>query len=427
MTMDHQNVPVIPITETVIFPGINTRIFVNEEIGMNIKRFVLDQNTLAVGVTTRDYLDYDMLTDHSFYRVGVLLHFDHIQKSNNGYILEINTLRRAEILHIDREEGGLMASYAERPDFPDLEKEDEREMTEYIKHLMSDIGRNFKGADYFLKMMDEVHTVQSLIGYTVPMMSIPLPTKQELLEIDSLKSRALRFIDFVIKEKDSVHLQLEISKKYAKNRDKAYREAMLREQLKNIRIELGEMGAEDDGYEEDDDDDYRRRIEESDMPDRVRKVAMKELRKLEAAPPGSAEVNVIMNYLDLILELPWHCDETDIDIEAARQTLDRHHYGIEDVKKRIVEHLSVMKMKKDKQGSILLLVGPPGTGKTSLGKSVAEALGRQYVRASLGGVRDESEIRGHRRTYIGAMAGRIIKGMVGAGTMNPVFILDEHH
>jgi len=161
------------------------------------------------------------------------------------------------------------------------------------------------------------------------------------------------------------------------------------------------------------------------MPSDIKKIAFKEVRKMENAQPNSGESNVIMNYLDLLLELPWASEIKEIDIEHARQVLDAHHFGIDDVKKRIIEHLAVMKLKEDKQGSILLLVGPPGTGKTSLGKSIAEALNRKYVRVSLGGVRDEAEIRGHRKTYLGAMAGRIIKGINNAEAKNPVFILDE--
>ncbi len=409
--------PVIPITETVIFPGIKNRIFVNDVIGKNIKKYIGESNTLAVGVSTKQYSEYNTLTDDSFYRIGVLLRFDKIEEADNGYIIDIYTLRRVNIINVTNNLDGLQAEYLEQPDWPDLSEDDNREMTEYIKHLLREIGQNFKGADYFLKILDELHSVQETIGYLVPMMGMSMEEKQNLLEINSQKRRALKFIDYLIREKDSVHLQLEISKKYSREKDKNYRDAMLREQLKNIEAELGE--------DESDEDDYRNRIDASDMPDNVRKVALKELKKLEAAPPGSAEINVIMNYLDLLLEMPWHCDIHDIDIGNARKVLDANHYGIDDVKKRVIEHLAVMELKKERQGSILLLVGPPGTGKTSLGRSIAEALDRKYIRASLGGVRDESEIRGHRRTYIGALPGRIIKGIKDAGTMNPVFVLDE--
>jgi len=195
---------------------------------------------------------------------------------------------------------------------------------------------------------------------------------------------------------------------------------MLKEQLKAIQDELtdveGGAGRKD----------YRQLIEEAQMPEEVRSVALEEVAKLDRQGPHSSEENVIRNYLDLLVSLPWGESEVkDIDIEAARKLLDKDHYGLDKVKDRIIQHLTVMKLKSNQQGSILLLVGPPGTGKTSLGKSIAEALERKYIRISLGGVKDESEIRGHRRTYLGALPGRIINGMKRAGEKNPVFILDE--
>jgi ATP-dependent Lon protease len=419
-TLEIKNAPLIPITETVIYPGISNRILVNEEIGKNIKELIAKDNTQAIGLSTKDYKGLVQLTADSFYRIGVLMTFDSIQKSDKGYIIDITTINRVKVSDFSFDEKQITASYTVQEDSHDLTSDEELEMIAYIKGLIKDLSHNFKGTEYFISIINDLMSLEEMMGYTVPMMGIPLKNKQALLEIDSAKERSLRFIDYILKEKDSVHLQLEISKKYSHQKDKTYREAMLREQLKNIQTELGEMEGD---LEED--INYRKKIKESDMPSDIKKIGLKEVRKLENAPPNGGESNVIMNYLDLLIELPWVSESHDIDINHAREVLDHYHFGIDDVKKRIIEHLAVMQLKKDKQGSILLLVGPPGTGKTSLGKSIAEALDRKYVRASLGGIRDEAEIRGHRKTYLGAMPGRIIKGINTAEAKNPVFILDE--
>ena len=213
---------------------------------------------------------------------------------------------------------------------------------------------------------------------------------------------------------------MELAKKLNKKMNETHKNTLLREQMKLIQEELN-MTDDTPAHKT-----YRERIKDAQLPKEVEEAALEEVTKLERQGQNNAEENIIRNYLDTILQLPWHKEENPtIDIVKAKKQLNDDHYGLKKVKTRIIQHLTVLKMKKDKQGSILLFVGPPGTGKTSLGKSIAAALERPYVRVSLGGVNDESEIRGHRRTYLGALPGRIINGMKKAGKTNPVFVLDE--
>ena len=251
-------------------------------------------------------------------------------------------------------------------------------------------------------------------------LEIPLKQKQELLQSESLKERVLSLLEFMQGQKDSLKVQSEIRDRLSHKMGKVQREAILRQQLNAIREELGEGDGGAGG------DSYSKRIEEAGMPEEVRKIADEECKRLETIGGSAPEAHVIRNYLDLLCSLPWSksADET-IDLDRARVILDGDHYGLEKIKKRILQHLAVMKLKKQGRGPILLFVGPPGVGKTSLGQSIAKALGRKFVRGSLGGVRDDAEIRGHRRTYIGAMPGRIIQGIKRAGQNNPVFMLDE--
>lgn len=252
-------------------------------------------------------------------------------------------------------------------------------------------------------------------------LNISKEDKQRVLEAFDVKERLREVIRFLNREIEVLELANKIQTQVKEDMDKAQREYFLRQQLKAIMKELGEKDEREAEIEE-----LRNRLKEKKMPEAAAKEAERELNRLARMNPGSPEYVVARTYLDWVLELPWsESTEDNLDIESARKTLDKNHYNLEKVKKRILEYLAVRKLKPNAKGSILCFYGPPGTGKTSLGQSIAAALGRKFVRVSLGGVRDEAEIRGHRRTYVGAMPGKIIQGIKKAGSNNPVFMLDE--
>jgi ATP-dependent Lon protease len=252
-------------------------------------------------------------------------------------------------------------------------------------------------------------------------LNLSMEEKQEVLEITEIKPRLRRVTELLTRQLESLELSHQIQDQVKAGMDKSQREYYLREQLKAIQQELGEGDERTQEAEE-----LRRRINETPLPDEVREVALRELGRFARMPPAAAEYSVVRTYLEWLLDLPWLKGTEDrLDIAAAEQILSQDHYNLEKVKKRILEYLAVRKLKKDMKGPILCFVGPPGVGKTSLGHSIAAALGRKFIRISLGGIRDEAEIRGHRRTYVGALPGRIIQSIRKAGSNNPVFMLDE--
>lgn len=258
-----------------------------------------------------------------------------------------------------------------------------------------------------------------LINFICTNLPFPIAEKDELLHVDDVKKRVFRLLEIINRESQFATLKLSIQEKTREELDKQQKEYFLQQQIKNIQSELGEAQNEDVKA-------IRDKINGKTIPEETRKIVEKELGKLEHINPQSPDYNVQFNYLQTVASLPWEDYSKDnLNIANAERTLNKDHYGLEKVKERILEHLAVLKMRGDMKSPIICLYGPPGVGKTSLGKSVADALKRKYVRISLGGVHDESEIRGHRRTYIGAMPGRIIKSLIKAGTGNPVFILDE--
>lgn len=412
---------VFPIPNTLLLPGVETVIYMKAPHDVNMG-YLENEEVVKIALPLKQNFGQKALKEEDFYRIGVVFEVSGIENTQKGIKMTVKVTDRVKINELNFESSMIHAEYELYPDNTDLDEKGREEMLGYLKKIIREISEKFQGGEQYSKVIDEFRDLNSLVVYLGQFIQISNEEKYELLKIESLKERGLLFMDRLLKQKEAVELQIQISEKFSERANKFYRESVLREQLKVIQEELNEGKSEKAKK----DKDYLSKIEEAQMPPDIKEAALEELDKLETQSPNSSEYNVVRNYLDLMIQLPWKKAETrPVNLGAARQILDEQHYGLEKVKDRIIQHLAVMQLKNDKRGSILLLVGPPGTGKTSLGKSIAEALDRKYIRLSLGGIRDEAEIRGHRRTYVGAMPGRIIQSIKKAGTNNPVMILDE--
>ncbi len=419
---DTQRLAVIPLFELVVYPESRAKFQIDRVTGEGLVAAMRGGGTLqALGLAVKDVTASEDLTPETFYQTGTLLRIKHIQPAEDGYVVAVESGSRMSAVSLAGEGGRFSAACEPLPDVQDLGDEEKAATLAEIKSAIHEISGRFNGAEQFTAPIDRMDSVDQVMGFVMPFMPVELEAKQALLDTASVRQRYETFLKLIVITNEQIGLRIEMAQKVSERVTKSNREAMLREQLRVIQEELGE-GSDGEGGE----GSYHERIEASKMPEEVKKKALAEAKKLETGGPHNHEAGMLRNYLDLMLDLPWVTEEKkSIDIAEARRVLESHHNGLEKVKERIIQHLAVMKLKEEKQGSILLLSGPPGTGKTSLGRSIAEALGRKYVRISLGGVRDEAEIRGHRRTYVGALPGRIIQGIRRAGTKNPVFVLDE--
>jgi len=330
--------------------------------------------------------------------------------------------KRFQITRVVTEEPYMNATVAEVPDNrPEQDNAEFGAIIESIKDLALQIIKGSPNipseASFAIK---NIESNSFLINFVSSNMSLSVSEKQKLLEMNDLKERALSTLKHMNTENQKLELKNDIQSKVQSDMSQQQREYFLHQQMKTIQEELGGVSHEGEIVE------MRDRAKDKQWDEDVQNHFEKELSKMQRMNPQVAEYSIQRNYLDLFLDLPWNEFSKDkFDLKRAKKILDRDHYGLDDVKRRIIEYLAVLKLRNDMKSPILCLYGPPGVGKTSLGKSVAEALGREYVRISLGGLRDEAEIRGHRKTYIGAMPGRIIQSLKKAGTSNPVFVLDE--
>ena len=416
--------PLLPLRGMVIFPGMVMNLDIARARSLNAVNVAMrhGKKILIVSQIKSETEEPELA---NLYRVGVVAEIKQMLKLPGGAVrILVEGLYRASADRVSEDaEGSWAAAFTELsvPALPEegLELETLRRMviSEFEKWVL--LGKKIS-PEILLSFKDNPDAgivADTIAGY----LDVNLETKQLLLETVSVKSRLEKLYEILHKEMTISELEKSIAQKVHQNIEQNQKEYYLREQIKVISQELGD--AEDVHAEA---EEYREKIKALPLPEEVLKGLNKEVDRLFKMPPMMAESAVIRNYLDTVLDLPWgKYDENGFDIEKAARILDKHHYGLKKVKERILEHLAVQKLAKTNKAPILCLVGPPGVGKTSMAVSIAEAINRKFTRVSLGGVRDEAEIRGHRRTYIGAMPGRIIHGMQKVGCLNPLFLLDE--
>ncbi|MUV39409.1 Endopeptidase La [Lentibacillus sp. JNUCC-1] len=413
--------PLLPLRGLLVFPSMVLHLDVGRDKSVAaLEKAML--NDEQIFLTAQKQVELNEPGPEDLYQTGTVAKVNQMIKLPNGTKrVLVEGLYRAEITHVTEQQSMLSAEVQRVEEKPGNDYEVEalkRSLLEQFKQYINVSQKITQETYASVADMDEPGRLADVIASHLP---INLKDKQMLLETMDVTDRLNTLLRLISSEKKVLDLEKKIGEHVKSSMEKTQKEYYLREQMKAIQKELGENDGRLSEVEK-----LQERIEEAQMPERVYKAARKELKRFERIPQSSAESNVIYNYLDWLVSLPWTATTKDaINIDRAEAILDRDHYGLQKVKERIIEYLAVKKLTDSIKGPILCLVGPPGVGKTSLAKSIAASVNRKFVRISLGGVRDEAEIRGHRRTYIGAMPGRIIQGMKKAGTTNPVFLLDE--
>ncbi len=416
--------PVLPLRDMVVFPYMIIPLFVGREFSIKAIDEALSKDRIIVTLTQKKP-DVNEPKADDLYHVGTACLILRMLKMPDGRVkVLVQGLKKVRVKEFKQFEPFIEAEVEEKVERQPISEYEEmttealmraikdqlQQLTAYNKNIPNDIvviANNIDEPDKFADIIASNIQLRTQIA-------------QELLEIDSVEAKLRRLNEILDKELQLLALQTKIQNQAKEEISKTQKEYFLREQIKAIKKELGESDVADEIEE------FREKIKKAGMPEVARKEAEKQLSRLSKMHPDSAEANVIRTYLDWMVSMPWNKRSNEkIDIKKVQKILDEDHYDIKEAKTRILEYLSVKKLKKDMKGPILCFVGPPGVGKTSLAKSIARAINRKLVRISLGGVRDEAEIRGHRRTYVGALPGRIIQGLKQAGVKNPIFVLDE--
>jgi ATP-dependent Lon protease len=417
-----ESLPILPLRNTVLFPGVVIPITASRDKSIKLIN-AANKGDKLIGVVSQIDKSIEDPFLNDIYKTGTVAKILKVLKMPDGNTtVIIQGKKRFTIEKMISEEPYLKAMIESVPEItPDLGDSEFKAIIESIKELALQIIKHSPNipseASFAIK---NIESNSFLVNFVSSNMNLKVSEKQDLLETNDLQERALETLKFMNIEFQKLEIKNDIQSKVQSDLNQQQRDFFLHQQMKTIQEELG--GVNHDGEI----DEMKSRAKKIKWAKEVKVHFEKELSKLQRMNPQVSEYSVQRNYLDLILDLPWSKYSKDLfDLVKAQKILDKDHFGLEDVKKRIIEHLAVLKLRNDMKSPILCLYGPPGVGKTSLGKSIARALGRNYVRMSLGGLRDEAEIRGHRKTYIGAMPGRVIQNIKKAGTSNPVFVLDE--
>jgi ATP-dependent Lon protease len=414
--------PILPLRNAVLFPGVVIPISVGRNKSMKLIREIYKKNKILGTVTQKDASTDEPLFEE-LYKVGTIAQIIRILEMPDGSTsVIIQGKRRFQVKSLLRSEPYIVVSVESLEDTKPKKKDPEFEaIVSSLKDLSLKIiklSTNIPPEASFA--VKNIESSAFLINFICSNSDIKIEEKQRLLEINILKKRAVLLLEYLSREVQMLELKNDIQAKVRLDLEQQQREYLLHQQMKTIQDELGGSPIEQEIEE------LKKRGKKKKWNESVMKIFDKEVDKLQRMNPAAGEYSVHMNYLQTLLDLPWNeCSQDNFDLKRAQRILDKDHFGLDKVKDRILEHLAVLKLKGDLKSPILCLYGPPGVGKTSLGKSIAKALKRKYVRMSLGGLRDEAEIRGHRKTYIGAMPGRIIQSIKKAKSSNPVFVLDE--
>ncbi|ASB88048.1 endopeptidase La [Bacillus sonorensis] len=416
-----RSIPLLPLRGLLVYPTMVLHLDVGREKSVQALEQSMMNDHMIFLATQRD-ISIDEPDEEEIFPFGTYTKIKQMLKLPNGTIrVLVEGIQRARIIEYNDMDDYTSVTIERIDEDTEKDVEDEALMRTLLDHFDQYIKISKKiSAETFAAVTDieEPGRMADIVASHLP---LKLKDKQEVLETIDVKARLNKVIDLIHNEKEVLEIEKKIGQRVKRSMERTQKEYYLREQMKAIQKELGDKEGKTGEVQK-----LTDKIEEAGMPDHVKETAFRELNRYEKIPSSSAESSVIRNYIEWLISLPWNdATEDRLDINLASKILDEEHHGLEKVKERVLEYLAVQKLTHSLKGPILCLAGPPGVGKTSLAKSIAKSLGRKFVRISLGGVRDESEIRGHRRTYVGAMPGRIIQGMKKAGKINPVFLLDE--